>query len=295
MAARPNASDTVLVPVCPNPIFILGSFRSGTSILAASLGQHSELWYFEESNFVTSLFKPGRLDIAGAYEVGSYWLGHQDVSREEFATSVGLGVNALFTSRSGGKRWIEKSPRNTLIAGTLADLFPGARFLCVIRDGRNAVHSMLNFLDSVSEETKAKWAQRGFSMPWYQDFRTACRAWSDFALAGLDFGRTHPDRCHTIRYEMLVAHPREIFVEVFEFLGVACEEEPIDYFGAHRIKSSFPQWSPKRRDDAWLAWSHEERRIFLDEAATAMMQAGIASADEIRGLETDAGSSDQSR
>jgi sulfotransferase family protein len=37
---------------CENPIFIIGSPRSGTSILAWSLAEHSQLEVFAESNFL---------------------------------------------------------------------------------------------------------------------------------------------------------------------------------------------------------------------------------------------------
>lgn len=41
--------------ICENPIFIIGSPRSGTSILAWSLAEHSQLDVFDESNFLWNL------------------------------------------------------------------------------------------------------------------------------------------------------------------------------------------------------------------------------------------------
>ncbi len=45
--------------ICPEPIFIIGSPRSGTSILAWSLAQHSELWTEAESDIFFYMLKDG--------------------------------------------------------------------------------------------------------------------------------------------------------------------------------------------------------------------------------------------
>src|SRR5690348_2756204 len=90
--------------VCRNPIFIIGSPRSGTSILAWSLAQHTELWTSAESDVLFYLF--GRGHLAEAFQIastrpGGAWLSREKVKKSEFYAFVGLGINALFTSRSG--------------------------------------------------------------------------------------------------------------------------------------------------------------------------------------------------
>src|SRR4051812_40579609 len=96
--------------ICPNPIFILGAPRPGTTILAESLGRHSCLWSSDESEFILDLFGEAHIDKAfertSALD-GPSWLRTQAVGREEFFAFVGLGINAMFTSRSRGKRWID--------------------------------------------------------------------------------------------------------------------------------------------------------------------------------------------
>ena len=86
---------------------------------------------------------------------GRAGFGVEDVSREEFLASVGMGINALITSRSGGRRWIDHTPLYTLIVDTLAEVFPGASFIHILRDGREVVHSMLDFADSIATPTVA--------------------------------------------------------------------------------------------------------------------------------------------
>src|SRR5262245_28255031 len=95
---------------CPKPIFIIGSPRSGTTILAWSLAQHSQLWTSAESDFLFHLFGNGHAERAfrKATEVaGDRWLKAEGVGKEVFLGFLGLGLNALYTSRSRGKRWID--------------------------------------------------------------------------------------------------------------------------------------------------------------------------------------------
>src|ERR1051325_8455218 len=91
---------------CDNPIFIIGSPRSGTSILAWSLAQHSQLWTSDESDILYYLFGDDSVEIAFRTSIerrdGS-WLKRQEVEQAEFSSYLGLGLNALFTSRSKGK------------------------------------------------------------------------------------------------------------------------------------------------------------------------------------------------
>src|SRR5437764_3784442 len=152
------------VPVCCNPIFIIGSQRSGTSILARALGQHSALWYSSEGHVFYRLFDPHRLDEVYASEIGRpvRWIHKEGVTRLEFFESMGMGLNALFTSRSGGKRWIEKTPENTLIVDVLADMFPGSSFVHILRDGRHVVHSMIHM---------------AHPRRWTENLTRACRQW----------------------------------------------------------------------------------------------------------------------
>jgi hypothetical protein len=78
------------------PIFIVGSPRSGTSILSWCLGQHPNILVQEESNWL------GRfaIDVAMAYERGTLrgelaQLSAMDVQREEFFAIFGSTINKL--------------------------------------------------------------------------------------------------------------------------------------------------------------------------------------------------------
>src|SRR5687767_476317 len=102
---------------CQNPVFIIGSPRSGTTALAWSLAQHSELWTSNESDFLFYLLANQHVEKAfhrARDAVGDRWLKREGVEQKEFYAFLGLGLNALFTSRSGGKRWVDQTPLYTM-------------------------------------------------------------------------------------------------------------------------------------------------------------------------------------
>lgn len=100
-------------PICEDPIFIIGSPRSGTSILAMSLAHHRRLWCSHESDLLFNIFQDDYAERAfnQAYaRAEATWVVKEQVALEEFLSYVGLGLNALYTSRSGRKRWIDQRP-----------------------------------------------------------------------------------------------------------------------------------------------------------------------------------------
>jgi hypothetical protein len=79
-----------------SPIFIVGSFPSGTSILSWCLGQHPNILMQEESNWIG----PFAVDVGMAYELGTLrgelaQLSAMNVQREEFFAIFGSSINKL--------------------------------------------------------------------------------------------------------------------------------------------------------------------------------------------------------
>ena len=133
---------TVTVRTCPNPVFVIGSPRSGTSVLPWSLAHHWDFWTSGETEFIHAFFDQGSAVYKALCEKKRTFIPTNGVGHEEFFSSLGLGVNALISSRSNGQRWIDQSPGYTTMAWVLADMFPGAQFIHVLRDGRSVVNSM---------------------------------------------------------------------------------------------------------------------------------------------------------
>lgn len=248
--------------LCAHPVFVIGSPRSGTSILARSLSEHPQFWSSDESQFLWDLFYDDR--VATHYERGeSSWLRRQGIDREDFLAHLGLGINVLLTRQSSGKRWVDHTPIYTLIVDRVATMFPGAYFLHIRRDGRHVVHSMLNYLNIYEGDPSA--------IPWARDFRAACRTWRNHVQRATDFERRQPARCKTVAYERLVADPADEFREILRFLEASYDDRPARFFATTRLNSSFQGRSLagcNQRPDPSEQWSEEERSIYEEEAVS---------------------------
>jgi len=271
-----------VVTICSDFVFIIGSPRSGTTVLAHSLAEHSEFWVSGESYFLFYLFSRGLPESAydRAMEVaGEGWLRAENVSREEFLAHVAMGINALITSRSRGLRWIDQTPHYTLMVDTLASLFPGARFLHILRDGHEVVHSMLNFADSHPDAEARDFLRR--SVPWATDMRSACEFWRDHVETAMAFCEEQPDRGLVVRYDELVTAPHEAFRSIHTFLDAADEEGPAAFLASKRINSSFRGTSRLSASEIWEQWNDDQRGIFEEVAGPTMLRCEFPMADQL--------------
>lgn len=274
----------------PDPVFIIGAPRSGSSILGWSLAQHSALHTENESDIFYYLFKDGHLERAFETSVArpdGSWLANHRVELKGFLAHLGLGLNALFTATSNGLRWVDQTPANTLVVERLADMFPGARFIHLLRDGRRVVHSMVNFGRTFGDPEVAERMKRaGRLPPWATDFRDACQTWTRMVGIASEFCQRYPDRALTIRNEGLITDPDATMREVLEFLGLPHEPAPSRFLRTQRINSSFAasgssEHAPITLTEPWREWLPEQHLVFVEEAGQAMVARGLATEAEL--------------
>lgn len=276
---------------CPDPVFVIGSPRSGTTALARALGTHGAFFVGDETFFLWELFAQRRLEEVFARWAGrpsSSWLRREGVAEGEFLAAAGLGINALFTSRAGERRWVDHTPHHCHMADTLAGMFPGARFVHVLRDGREVVNSMIHVAATLSADEVAAMREAGFLPPWAHDFHAACSTWRDAVRAADGFATRCPDRVMTVVHRDLEREPERVMGTVLRFLVAADEPGPAAFLRRERINSSFtpPGGVPAgayRRPDPWAGWSAERRALFRDVAGAEMERLGLVDPGDARG------------
>jgi hypothetical protein len=218
--------------ITPPPFFIIGAARSGNTLLRAMLASHSAVAIPPESFVLPYLvdrwdrinFLPWedltKLVIATfeSHPAFHTWgtdllpvhqwalaLGKKDRS---LAAVVDLIYRRYSTERfPGAGSWGDKTPLNTENVHSIERLFPGARYIHILRDGRDAVSS-------------------GVAAGLYDgDVARVSHMWLLRVRSARKLGRRlHASRYVEIRYEELVRHPRPALERVCQYLGLAFEE-----------------------------------------------------------------------
>lgn len=255
-------------------VFIIGCPRSGTSALSWALAQHPQMWVSAESDFIQLLFGYGNMQRA--YRIAhdrpdDGWLKKNNVRYAEFCAHMGIGVDQLFRSRSGGACWIDSSPGYTLMAAELALMFPNARFLHLVRDGRAVVNSMIN---------------SKFDIDWARDFERACFTWAHYVAKGLDFEKVWPDRVLRINHVDLMVDTVGTCQAILQFLGMPLDGAPASFLAGGRINSSYDNQNPedirarksleRLKESPWDSWSAERKATFNRLSGVMMAAVGLA-------------------
>lgn len=118
-------------PCGPDTCFIIGSPRSGTTILCDVLGQHPQIERVSEPYFLWDWFHGG---------------GDDDVRTAADATpEVRAFLQrefSLILAKSGKRVLVEKTPENCFRIPFMRAVFPNAQWIHIVRDGRDVVVSM---------------------------------------------------------------------------------------------------------------------------------------------------------
>lgn len=230
------------------PIFVVGCPRSGTTLLQYILRAHPRISMATgESHFVVPLSRRlhefGELSSPGGQEAVLKAMEAQ--SREFLETDLHgihydrrrlvdrfqeLGVSsypeivdALFMENARGEgkaRWADKTPWYVLHMDRLLALFPGARFLHLIRDGRDVALSLF---------------RRRHDFDVYNTY-CAARYWELYVERGREIGQAMPvgtyQECY---YEDLVTDPAATLEQICTFLGEEYTDKLLQYQKAGEV------------------------------------------------------------
>ena len=262
-------------------LFVFGAARSGTTILNNLLYRHFGYGMGPEGTFVAEW--AGRLPRYGDLEDEAnllrliteiadcrmlhivrhkYRRNPFDVTpalirerlRERSYAGVVYAIFECMAELQGCPRVGNKNPDYGHQFPLLHRLFPTqAKYLCIVRDGRDVALSIL----------KTRW---GLSSSYI-----AAKVWADSlnALAAMQ-REVAPERLHVVSYEKLLRRPEETLEGVRAFLGVPREEAG--------IAAAVAELTEGRRSANYDKWKQQmsmrDLRLFEGVAGSALLQHG---------------------
>lgn len=224
------------------PIFIVGHPRSGSTMLATILGRNPDLLALPETHFFGTSY--------GGFFLSRIWsrrnaaaLVKQTLDKNLRILDVGYDEAEIHNELEGQKplrekhvldaifkltlnasestQIVEKTPNHIEHFQKLLDWYPDAKVICIVRDARDAVNSLLN-------------------VPWtHSNSQRHALHWNWCVSQGVSFEKKYPGRVKLIRYEDVVLSPESTLEDLSQFLG-------IDYTAAmlnsEESQATIPEW-----------------------------------------------------
>lgn len=269
------------------PIFIVGCPRSGTTILASLLNSHSEIAAATETHFFNFISKQKKYewrefdenqmrlmldesriqDFCNHAEVdpqdlikyfveefGSAELSEHDLPKDKFYRKkiFDILIRALLTKKNK-LRFCEKTPQHLLNVEEILELYPNARFINIVRDGRDVVNSLL----------KMPWRPGGLI--------NNSRFWKQYVEKGLDLDVSQaPENFMTIRFEDLIKKSEETMQSICSFVGVQYEKTILQKAGLK--EAVFTDWETN--------WKHKSSNE-LDSSRIGAWKKELSDQDQV--------------
>ena len=268
------------------PVQLIGHGSSGTSIFADLCRKYLHIGFGTESQFVIRfhhrLAKYGDLgedanlrwliDDLGRerwYERCQKYGYERDAERifEAVEKRTYRGVlDAVFgdlAKHHGMPRWGDKSPEYVNDLPTLHSIFPDAKYIHIVRDGRDVANSVMG----------RYWGPK--------NIYTAAMDWRDAIRKVHAFVESLPqEQVLEVRYEDFLSQPLDTYATLVEFLDI----DPDDGALLSWIESQVAEDLVRTNFDKWKkAWSKDQQRLYERVACDEL---------KLHGYETDLDRSD---
>jgi len=245
-------------PLAEGLFFIVGTGRSGTTLLQAMLTSHSRLDIPPETKFFqrhdpieqrlggdplpADRFDAWMSDYFASQDWADVGLVREEVERlmragDRGAASLFLAILRAWQARSGKPRLGEKTPLHCKCVRRIAEVFPSAKFIHIYRDPRDVVASM----------RRMEWTRgsvRDEARNWRKILDDHRRLSAEFPVA------TYTEVC----FETLVQQPEAELRRLCGFLGEAFEPAMLRYY--EREQSGFHERE--------AGWKGQTRRPLSD-------------------------------
>lgn len=259
------------------PVFIVGMNGSGTTMMLDHLGRHPRLFGLSVETYILPhyLLSEGRYgdlekdanfrklwdDMRAEYSIRRsnrnrpFELPHDWQQTPRSAAGVFDRMLVEFATREGKSRWCEKTPLYALHINRLKDAFPSAKFVHMVRDGRDC---------AVSNHRR-----------WGRHPAATVYRWKHVVVEARRQGAMIPRDYLEVRYEDLTSDPVQYMRRVCEFIDEDFDERILS---VERLRKGMPGHDSQeivRNEDRNRGYFSDERlRDFDAMAGKVLAQLG---------------------
>jgi hypothetical protein len=212
----------------PGPLFVVGMWRSGTSLLYTLLNQHPQIALLYEGDLplLRALFRKGK-SSAEWQERWEFW--NQAPSRHKIdlskvpttAPDLQSAAIAAWQEYAGLALYGDKSPNYFDSLPQLAREFPNARFIVIWRDLADICRSMINARSGSSYFRKRGIMHR--AVIGYHKLKQGCDSLLSMGIP-----------LHQIQYEEMIQKPEVVLSGVCRFLDMRYDQRMTQLDSADR-------------------------------------------------------------
>lgn len=236
------------------PIFIIGTGRSGTTILGIVLSMHRDIGFLNEPKALWHAIRKDE-DLIGSYSrtEARYRLTNDDATTQVIKDAHRLYTGYLSATRN--LRVVDKYPELIFRLPFVRALFPDAKFLFLARNGWDTCASIEHWSERLGIENNQeihdwwgvnnrKWKllvdqivkydpELGVHWEHIRAFTRhidmAAVEWIVTMREGLKLRKEFPDSVHTIIYEELVKQPTAALTDVLNFCELPFDNVFVQY------------------------------------------------------------------
>ena len=195
------------------PVFLVGAERSGTTLLRLMLDHHPQIAFYSEFEYAVDYFSDNNWPQLDKYY--EYLETNRLFQSNKFVIDFSLSYPQLVNSFLVQKR---DRAGKSLVGATvhrhfdrLLQIWPDARFIHIVRDGRDVARSCMN-------------------MNWAGNVWTGIERWIEAEKLWSQLKETiSPERYTEVHYETLIAKPIETLTNLCNFIDVAYDPAMLSY------------------------------------------------------------------
>lgn len=236
------------------PVFIIGTGRSGTTILGVVMSMHRDVGFLNEPKALWHRIYAEE-DLVGSYSRGiaNYRLKETDVTDE--VSQAAHRLFGAYLTAVASNRVVDKYPEQVFRISFIRQIFPDAKFIFLVRNGWDTCQSIAKWSQrlgtQVEDETHDWWGVNDRKWHLLVDqlvakdadlgqFTSTIKKFTDHhdrsavewilsMKEGLHWLQELPNSLYRVSYEDLVTNPQITFQNILDFCELPLDRKMFDY------------------------------------------------------------------